>query len=156
MVFTGRKIHYFTSESSATQTGTIVLTNGAKLIFKGNLNGLNNVDEMIYTSNDTVVSISNNAITATGAGTDKVTITDSNGKKATVSIVVNEYLMDNILKGDVNCDETISVIDVVMLQKWLLASKKVQLSCWQAADINSDGIINIYDMILLKRELLKK
>ena len=57
--------------------------------------------------------------------------------------------------GDCNLDGTVSVADVVMLQKWLLASSD-QLTCWRNADMNKDHTIDVFDLSLLKRMLLAK
>ena len=64
------------------------------------------------------------------------------------------YENDN-LPGDCNLDGTVSVADVVMLQKWLLGSSD-QLTCWRNADMNKDHTIDVFDLSLLKRMLLAK
>lgn len=56
--------------------------------------------------------------------------------------------------GDVNGDGTTSVLDVVMLQKWLL--NKGDLTNWEAADLCQDGRIDVFDLCLLKKALLKQ
>lgn len=61
--------------------------------------------------------------------------------------LVNELSTD----GDVNSDGTFSVVDVVMLQKWLLGAG--DLTDWKAGDLCSDGIINAYDLCCMKQIL---
>ncbi len=58
------------------------------------------------------------------------------------------------LQGDCNLDGKFSVVDVVMLQKWLFGSGEI--SCWQNADYCPDGKLNGFDLAFMKRELLKK
>lgn len=57
-------------------------------------------------------------------------------------------------KGDVNDDNTISIADAVMLQKWLLTEG--DLTIWKNADLNGDGKITAIDLTLLKQLLMMK
>ena len=59
------------------------------------------------------------------------------------------------LKGDVDANGVISVIDIIKMQKWLL---KQQVSGIYAPnmDMNGDNKCNVFDLCLLKRELLKQ
>ena len=56
--------------------------------------------------------------------------------------------------GDVNADGTVSVLDVVLLQKYLVEQNTFTLAQWQQADVNGDGKVNVIDLALLKRMLL--
>ena len=56
------------------------------------------------------------------------------------------------VKGDANDDGQFAVIDIVMLQKWLLNAG--DLTNWQNADMNEDGVIDVFDLALMKRALL--
>ncbi|MBQ8724809.1 MAG: RICIN domain-containing protein, partial [Oscillospiraceae bacterium] len=58
------------------------------------------------------------------------------------------------IEGDVNTDGETSVLDIVMLQKYLL--KVGSLSDSAAADMNADGIINVFDLCIMKHKLLEK
>lgn len=60
------------------------------------------------------------------------------------------------IEGDVNADGALSVIDVILLQKWLLAVPDAELTDWKAADLCEDNIINVFDLHLLKRMLLER
>lgn len=60
------------------------------------------------------------------------------------------------IEGDVNADGALSVIDVILLQKWLLAVPDAELTDWKAADLCEDNIINVFDLHLLKRMLLEQ
>lgn len=57
--------------------------------------------------------------------------------------------------GDVNEDGIFNVVDVVILQKWLICVSDVTLKDWQAADLCDDDNINIFDLCIMKRKLLK-
>ncbi|MCR4643960.1 MAG: DEAD/DEAH box helicase [Oscillospiraceae bacterium] len=54
----------------------------------------------------------------------------------------------------VNCDGEISVADVILLQKWLLAVPNTHLPSWKLADVCEDGRLDVFDLCLLKRMLL--
>lgn len=60
------------------------------------------------------------------------------------------------IEGDVNADGALSVIDAILLQKWLLAVPDAELTNWKAADLCEDNIINVFDLHLLKRMLLEQ
>lgn len=60
------------------------------------------------------------------------------------------------IEGDVNADGALSVIDAILLQKWLLAVPDAELTDWKAADLCEDNIINGFDLHLLKRMLLEQ
>ena len=56
--------------------------------------------------------------------------------------------------GDVNGDGTFSVLDVVLMQKWLLSVSNVSLQDPEAGDMNADGTLDVFDLALMKRKLL--
>lgn len=56
------------------------------------------------------------------------------------------------IEGDVNADGALSVIDAILLQKWLLAVPDAELTDWKAADLCEDNIINVFDLHLLKQD----
>ncbi len=58
-----------------------------------------------------------------------------------------------LLPGDVSNDGVFSVVDVVMLQKWLLCAG--DMTCWQNADFNADNRIDVVDLALMKRAMLE-
>lgn len=59
----------------------------------------------------------------------------------------------NKIKGDCNNDGKLSITDVVMLQRWLLADG-THLNNWHGADLYEDEIIDVFDLVMLKRLLL--
>ncbi len=60
------------------------------------------------------------------------------------------------VRGDVNADGKFDVLDVVLLQKWLLAVPDVTLADWKAADLCEDDGLDGFDLCIMKRELLNK
>jgi activator of HSP90 ATPase len=65
-------------------------------------------------------------------------------------------LTTSAIMGDVNSDGEFSIADIVCLQRWLLADKRVVLNCWQNADFCKDDRINVFDLCLMKSALLKQ
>lgn len=61
-----------------------------------------------------------------------------------------------LTKGDVNADGEFNVVDVVILQKWLLAVPDTKLADWKSADLCSDNRLDVFDLCMMKREILKK
>ncbi|MBO5460198.1 MAG: dockerin type I repeat-containing protein [Ruminococcus sp.] len=58
--------------------------------------------------------------------------------------------------GDVNGDGSLDIADVILLQKWLLATPDTHLDNWQAADLCEDGKLDVFDLCLMKRALIER
>lgn len=58
--------------------------------------------------------------------------------------------------GDVNGDGSLSVADVVSLQKWLLNAPDAELHNWRAADLCEDGKLDVFDLTLMKKALVEQ
>jgi hypothetical protein len=65
------------------------------------------------------------------------------------------FAFDSVI-GDVNADGEFSIADIVLFQKWLLASPDAKLENWRNADLCGDGKLNVFDLCLMKRELFEK
>lgn len=61
-----------------------------------------------------------------------------------------------VFPGDVNIDNNLTVMDVVLLQKWLLGLNPQGIKRLSSADMNNDDIIDVIDLVLVKRALLEK
>ena len=57
------------------------------------------------------------------------------------------------VSGDVDANGRLDVLDIIMLQKYLLNAGS--LTSWQVGDINADGSVDIFDLALMKRALLQ-
>lgn len=77
---------------------------------------------------------------------------DAAGEYSLLAVIKEELTTPKTLKGDVNADGTFSVLDAVMLQKWLLCTG--ELTDWTAGDLCTDHVINAYDLCIMKRMLL--
>ena len=56
--------------------------------------------------------------------------------------------------GDVNMDQSINVLDIVVVVNYVLDIDELLLSQIQIADLNNDGIVNILDIILIVNLIL--
>lgn len=79
---------------------------------------------------------------------------DAAGEYSLLAVIKDALTVPAGLKGDVNADGSFSVLDVVMLQKQLLAAGS--LTDWTAGDLCEDAVINAFDLCLMKRMLLSE
>ncbi|MDE6087453.1 MAG: leucine-rich repeat protein [Oscillospiraceae bacterium] len=61
---------------------------------------------------------------------------------------------DKIIAGDVDLDEKTTILDVVILQKYLLNQYRLTEQEFARADVNQDSVVNIYDLCILKKNLV--
>ena len=55
--------------------------------------------------------------------------------------------------GDVNCDGTVSIADIVLLQKYLLGDAELTTEAFYNADINQDNTLNGMDLSALRANI---
>jgi len=55
----------------------------------------------------------------------------------------------------VNHDGKFDILDLIMMQKWLLAVPDATLTDWKAGDLQKDNVINILDYCKIKQLLLQ-
>ncbi len=67
----------------------------------------------------------------------------------------DEYLGNNAVEGDVNADGELTVADLVLFQKWLLAVPDTQLDSPENADICTDDKLDVFDLCVMREELCK-
>ena len=82
---------------------------------------------------------------------NQITIGLLNEKLTGANIQYQERIL-----GDVNADGALTISDVVLLQKWLLAVPDTQLADWKAADLNEDQTLNGFDLCQMRYALLKQ
>ncbi|MCM1271484.1 MAG: dockerin type I repeat-containing protein [Ruminococcus flavefaciens] len=57
--------------------------------------------------------------------------------------------------GDVNADGELSISDVVLMQRWLLAVPDTELADWKVGDLREDDRLDVFDLCLMKRLLIQ-
>ena len=82
---------------------------------------------------------------------NQITIGLLNEKLTGANIQYQERIL-----GDVNADGALTISDVVLLLKWLLAVPDTQLADWKAADFNEDQTLNGFDLCQMRYALLKQ
>ena len=75
----------------------------------------------------------------------------NNGTSAIKQLQIGKSEM---LMGDINDDGTFNIVDIVTMQKWLLAVPDITVVNWKAGDIYHDNKLNIFDLCLMKRMLI--
>ncbi len=61
---------------------------------------------------------------------------------------------DEPVRGDINLDGSCTLVDLLTLQKHLLAQTTLSVSQASAADLNSDGAVDVFDIGILKKLLV--
>ncbi len=61
-----------------------------------------------------------------------------------------------ICRGDVNGDDKINVIDLAIIQKYILGKKNLEGDSFTLADVNGDGKINVIDLAKVQKHILGK
>ena len=56
--------------------------------------------------------------------------------------------------GDANNDSKVNIVDLVMIQKYLLCSGK--LVNWKNVDMNQDNKIDVFDLVMLRHLIISK
>lgn len=71
----------------------------------------------------------------------------------TAAVMAQNTSYDHVV-GDVNADNQFSIMDIVMMQKWLLCQG--ELNNWKAGDLYEDDLINVFDLCLMRKLLLEQ
>jgi len=105
--------------------------------------------------NTSVAKVSNGTVTARSVGIAKITAeaTSLDGVK-TVSASYNVIVVD-ILRGDVNGDSSIDILDVTALVSLILTGNSNGINM-DNADVNGDGKVAIDDLTLVIDIILGK
>ena len=105
---------------------------------------------ILSTSNDVIFELYARKLKAG----DKVTLGANEQSSGCMNyIVIASDAESFAIRGDVNADGELSVADLVLLQKWLLAVPDTKLADWKAGDLCEDDRLNVFDLCLLRREL---
>ena len=69
--------------------------------------------------------------------------------------VLNELIgNDQGMPGDINLDESINILDVVILVNFILGSQIPTEDEFSSSDLNNDGILNVLDIVQLVNIIL--
>ena len=118
-----------------------------------------NIQQWGNTNNDCQKWIAETITTATSATTASTETTVTSKTTVSTSETTATSETENTTEivttaGDINGDGKITLVDAVMLRKFLVKLENLNDEQLSAADICKDGIINVYDLILIKRLIL--
>ena len=69
---------------------------------------------------------------------------------------INIIISEDMLQGDVNFDNSLDILDVIIIVNLILAVEDPSPQQMLVADMNNDTLINIQDIILLVNEILNR
>lgn len=81
--------------------------------------------------------------------TEAITTTVTEDTETTTTVIQK-------IKGDVNSDGSFTVIDIVLLKRWLAAVPNTELADWEVADLCNDNKLDIFDLCFMKKMLIEK
>lgn len=85
-------------------------------------------------------------------GTNTIRLYNDEGYAPSIDRIAIVNSADEVI-GDVNADGKFSVVDLVMMQKFLLNNG--ELTDWKAGDLCSDERIDVFDMVMMRQLILK-
>ena len=93
--------------------------------------------------------------TADGTYSIGVVAVDGNGNKAeSVKTFVVGSAPVELIKGDVNHDGIVNVVDATLVQKYVVSLVEFDSETLKAADVNGDGEVNVVDSTLIQKMVL--
>lgn len=100
-------------------------------------------------NNDVAVVSKNGLVTAVGEGEAIISVINADLEVVQFMLTV---VPANGIDGDVNMDNTLSISDLVMLQRFILGDGS--LINWKGADLCKDNIIDSFDLVLMRQLLI--
>lgn len=141
------KLTTITTDELKIDKTSIILKNGEQYQISANQSNL------IYKSNNNDIAIvsKNGLLTAVGEGDAIISVINSDSDVVQLKVkVVSAYGMI----GDLNQDGSITISDLIILQKFILGIQKITKEQAKLADLTQDNIVNVLDLTILKHRLL--
>lgn len=88
--------------------------------------------------------------------TTEAPTTETTAAPTTEPTTTTEEPAETVIRGDVNGDGAVSILDIVALQRYLLAIDGFTQEQFEHADMNADNAVDVFDLALLKRAVLAK
>ncbi len=147
-----------TTETTSTTTKTPILIPSSLTMTPGDTNSLIVMNasenaEIQWTSNDTsVAAVENGVVTAVSAGTAVIyALCDGTLLECTVTVKGDS---PSSTPGDVNLDTTVSIVDVIYLNKAVMGAESLTESQKKSADCDHDGDATAADSLLILKSLV--
>ncbi len=90
------------------------------------------------------------------AGTLKSSGNLSTGDVVTISSGNESKNYNIVIRGDINGDNAINIVDLLLVQKHILSKGSLNGVKYYAGDTNYDNVINIVDLLLIQKHILGK
>lgn len=113
-------------------------------------------DTAITTIVNTVTKNKGEAKVTDSAGKAKSSGSFVTGDKITIVGTSEEKTFSIAVRGDINGDGAITVLDMLRCQKHLIGSSKIEGIGFYSADTNYDGSITVLDLLKIQKHLLEK
>jgi len=131
--------------------------NGANVQqWEANGNNCQKWNAVTETTTTTTTTKATTTTTTTTKATTTTTKATTRATEATTAATTTTKTEVKTVSGDVNNDGSVTVLDLVILQKYLLNTNSFTQEQFTSADMNQDGIVNVYDLLLMKKALLAK
>ncbi len=111
---------------------------------------LNDTEESILLDNELVLRVYKTELKKG----ETFTLGTNGGNGNNVCYIALAVSKNTVVQGDLNMDGKFDVLDVILLQKWLLAFSDAKLANWKAGDFFEDDYLNAFDLAIMKRVLL--
>ncbi len=114
---------------------------------------------MGYSTNDLLSTISNNGAQAEVKNQGGTVKSDGNlvtGDTVTIKGTNEEKAYSVVIRGDINGDDKINIVDLLLVQKHILGKGNLETYKFYAGDTNYDSKINIVDLLLIQKHILGK
>ena len=169
--FKGGKAHTVDFADKESYFNIIRLGIGDSLEFKGALSGITRGENPVITATPVdIASVSGMTVTGVKNGEGRITFSNGSDNISKTLIIGDTVKIDEpivippvkptipevTLLGDVNQDGNFGVIDIILMQKWLLNVPNTHLDNWKNSDFDNNGKINIFDLCLMKRAILNQ
>ncbi|MDO5561035.1 MAG: glycoside hydrolase family 97 catalytic domain-containing protein [Oscillospiraceae bacterium] len=136
------RIYYISGEPRSLQIGV----NGAAAA---------KLDGLFANKNDWKGICAANVKVALKAGSNSIRLYNDSGYGPSIDRIALAIPNDDEIPGDVNADGKFNILDIVLMQCWLIGVPDIELANWENGDLRKDGVLNLIDFCLMKNELIK-
>lgn len=115
-----------------------------------------NQTDLTYKSSNTAVAIvsPSGVVTAIAEGTAIISVFNAKYETAQLRVTVTPY-QDAFQSGDVNGDESIDILDVILVNRYLLGSASLVQEQTAAADVDGNGEVDTTDALNILKHVVK-
>ena len=113
-------------------------------------------DIAVTTLINTVTKNKGEAIVTDSSGKSKTSGVFVTGDKITIKGTTENKMFVIAVRGDVNKDGKVTILDLLLIQKHILGKTKLENEQYYSAELNYDDKISILDLLLVQKHILDK